>query len=192
MPKCPRQVQGEREKKNIAKFVHHAIDLHVTNEKAPTTSCKKGCSHCCQQMVFVTDDEAELLYEELNNQSNGVIPHSKMVYLQEQAKYNAGDVFDFWRLPKEKSSCVFLSEEDTCTVYENRPAACRLFSVTSDPKMCSKEETLKGGGLVDRSFSLSGELWASAALGVQKEANKTLPAALLEQIDKNQKKNSVS
>eukprot|EP01128_Nolandella_sp_AFSM9_P002827 TRINITY_DN13229_c0_g1_i1.p1 TRINITY_DN13229_c0_g1~~TRINITY_DN13229_c0_g1_i1.p1 ORF type:complete len:335 (-),score=88.54 TRINITY_DN13229_c0_g1_i1:132-1076(-) len=143
-------------------------------------SCRKGCNHCCQQMVFVTDEEAQLLAMRLKDKYGDNIPEKVVSYMRKQAAYSSEHTAEFWALPKEESSCVFLAEDTgECTVYEDRPMVCRNFYVTSPPNDCSKE----ANAYIDRHVSTGGELWASAALNVANTRHEPFPQMVLESLN---------
>lgn len=47
-------------------LIHNAVDSTLLFERnlkdEKPISCKKGCNHCCHQLVWATEDEADLLY----------------------------------------------------------------------------------------------------------------------------------
>jgi len=98
-------------------------------------------------------------------------------------RFEAHQALDFWALPKAESACVFLNQNGDCDVYEDRPAACRTFAVTSEPHLCSKEASKSGDGMVDRTFSLGAEAWSSAAINLPGVAHDPLPLLLLKALE---------
>lgn len=104
--------------------------------------------------MWATEDEANLLYKIFRARSSlnpqvvsdcAFLPSQVIDRLREQARYEPHQALDFWSLPKEKSACVFLDNEGLCSVYQQRPASCRGFQVTSHPSFCSKELSTKPG-----------------------------------------------
>lgn len=131
------------------KGIHSKIN--TTHSKAVRIAASRWCSSlmmkrhcyyrpCCQKRIppsarkYVTALLRSLSFSRVQVLS----------YLKEQAKYDTATIFDFWRLPKEQSACVFL-KDDLCSVYAKRPAGCRTLQVTSDPQKCSKSESLHQG-----------------------------------------------
>jgi Fe-S-cluster containining protein len=132
-------------------------------------------------------------------------------YLKEQAKYDAGTIFDFWRLPKEKSACVFL-KDDLCTVYAKRPSGCRTLQVTSDPAKCGKDQSIHEGVWqfsarwrfldafsfipnfveINKKIVVSAEVIASAALALPKTEYEPMPILLLKKYEEFKKNNTFS
>jgi Fe-S-cluster containining protein len=165
------------QKEKRAEFIYSQIDkaMVVDKKDKEKVTCKKGCSHCCQQMVFVTDDEANLLLPLLLKENETLSPQT-LDYLTEQSKYDTGTIFDFWKLPKEKSSCVFL-KDNVCTIYPKRPNACRTLQVTSKPDNCSKDKPIHTE--IQKKVNLDAEIWAAAALGMPKTVTDTMPKIIL-------------
>mmetsp|Transcript_22148 Transcript_22148/g.24736 ORF Transcript_22148/g.24736 Transcript_22148/m.24736 type:complete len:195 (+) Transcript_22148:197-781(+) len=126
-------------------------------------------------MVFITSDEAKLLYRRMKKAGGPTKEQLQLLHLQ--ANYGADDVDKFWKKSYETTKCVFLSDEGACTVYKYRPAACRTFMVTSKPFRCSKVNSEKGDGMVLRHYNLGMEIYATAADNVQDTM--TLPEGIL-------------
>jgi len=178
-----------------ATYVHKTIDFTMAHEITEAQkrkeyrpiSCKKGCNWCCQQMVFITSDEAEILVNKLEEQHGSKIPPETINYLKQQALYGEERIDVFWTLPKEKSACVFLSENGTCSIYADRPSSCRTFQVTSHPKLCSKGAS----ATVDRDVPVSAEIIASAALGMPGQVYGPLPKLVLQEIEKRKREQTL-
>lgn len=171
------------EKGKRAETIHESIDEVMAahnKQDQDVISCKKGCSHCCQQMVFITDDEATLLLQTMLPEENSTLSPQVLSYLKEQAKYDTATIFDFWRLPKEQSACVFL-KDDLCSVYAKRPAGCRTLQVTSDPQKCSKSESLHQE--INKKIVVPAEIIASAALALPKTEYEPMPILLLKKYE---------
>jgi Fe-S-cluster containining protein len=126
-------------------------------------------------MVYITKEEASLLVSKLEQR---VKTEPQIIsYLKQQAQYNEGQIDQFWKLPKDKSACVFLNLDGLCSIYKDRPSSCRNFMVTSNPSQCSKTSSL-----VDKYVSISGEVIASAALGMPNQIYEPMPISLLKEM----------
>lgn len=96
--------------------------------------CKKGCANCCHGQVSILSEwEIELMIEGAKNNNIKI----NWDHIQEQIKYT--DPYDYLKIPKEIRKCVFLNENNECTIYDNRPLKCRNLLVTNDTKGCDEE-----------------------------------------------------
>uniref|UniRef100_A0A6B2L7B7 YkgJ family cysteine cluster protein n=1 Tax=Arcella intermedia TaxID=1963864 RepID=A0A6B2L7B7_9EUKA len=162
-----------------AQYVHSLIDQNLkedTIKNKDNISCKKGCNWCCQQMVFITSSEAELL---VNRMKEKGIQTEDIKHLKAQSLYGEENVDEFWALPTEKSSCVFL-KGGLCSVYEDRPSPCRTFQVSSHPSQCAKN----GPGIIDKVISVGSEIISSASIGMPNQKSGPLPRMVLEELEK--------
>ena len=92
-------------------------------EILPFTACRKGCSHCCNIAVLMSDVEAQRIGEHIGRKpvKTGAFP-ADVKALQKQ----------YFGVP-----CTFL-KGGRCSIYEVRPLACRLhFNMADEPLMCS-------------------------------------------------------
>ena len=129
--------------------VRHAIDA------GQTVSCRMGCAACCRMLVPLSAPEAFALREYLEQ-----LPLDRRTYLFNRLSdtkdrlSQAGlwdrlnDVAEASRtVPDEeldpinqsyyalRISCPYL-ENELCSIYEARPAACRELLVTSPAELC--------------------------------------------------------
>jgi Fe-S-cluster containining protein len=118
-----------------ARFVHHIVDdcnreVFAHPMVAKLSPCKVGCAGCCHTQVGITEDEAALLAERVED---GV----KINYalLDQQIKMG-NNPEDFYKLSYENRRCVFLGADDACLVYNDRPSVCRTNSVLGDASQC--------------------------------------------------------
>ncbi|TKB59565.1 MAG: YkgJ family cysteine cluster protein [Nitrospira sp.] len=141
----------------IRRFGEEAQALEVARStdagKAP--SCHKGCAACCRMLVPLSAPEAFALGEWVGSrpmdQQDRIVARlaeaktrllsqglwerlSELCNAPEQPKDDALEMMNreyyALRLP-----CPFL-EEEVCTIYEARPAACRELMVSSPPERC--------------------------------------------------------
>lgn len=119
-----------------ARTVHARVDAATAPfaalrpEALKAVRCRKGCAHCCRIRVDVTADEAELLAELVRAGAAHPDP-SRLALQRDWATPEA-----FVGRPRVEAECVFLGEDGACTVYEDRPSACRALLVASDPELC--------------------------------------------------------
>jgi Fe-S-cluster containining protein len=156
------------------KAKEYGEDLKIT--------CKKGCSHCCHKLVYVTPDEGMLLARKLLTLENGELSQKTLDNLEFQASYEPHQQLDYWMLDEKKSKCVFLAADQSCRVYSNRPANCRILRVKSPAYNCSKVATMRGEDEIDQNLSLMGEVLISSAYDLaitEKRSVLTIPQAIL-------------
>jgi Fe-S-cluster containining protein len=122
-----------------AKLVHRKIDIELDKFKstlATKASCRAGCYACCEStIVMCTDDEADLLASMIKRGEIHLNAEARerIVTLAAAAKPE-----DWRKLPREQRRCPFLglTHVGMCGVYENRPASCRKYFVSSPPRDC--------------------------------------------------------
>jgi hypothetical protein len=103
----------------IPAFWRVADDVMAVN--GDDVACKRGCAHCCHIAVLISEDEAKVIGERIGRKPRAV-PGRK------DAKG-----FDFGY----HNPCTFLSDRGECSIYENRPLACRLqYSLDTDALLC--------------------------------------------------------
>lgn len=131
-------------------------------------SCKAGCGACCRQPVPISEIEvyqiAELVESmpeprrsEIKNRfAEGVAHFKKIGWFDSMNKYYRRDEpLESKELAKkamktvlsyfyEGIPCPFL-EDESCSIHQNRPVACREYLVTSPAANCAKPtaETVK-------------------------------------------------
>ncbi len=134
----------------VAKVVHSGNDI----------SCKKGCSACCQGiMIPVSPPEALALAQMIDDLPG---EHRERIERRLTSTWERltesgmlGPLQDLAESPRQRSDedidpinrayyalrlpCVFL-ENDSCSIYDHRPAACREHMVTSQADLCQNME----------------------------------------------------
>jgi hypothetical protein len=84
-------------------------------------ACKAGCSHCCYAAVLLPHAEADVIGRRIGRKP-----------AKAKKRKNAQDVPYGYDHP-----CVFLGDDEQCTIYENRPTVCRVhYSLDVDALMC--------------------------------------------------------
>lgn len=110
-----------------AEIVHELVDHFnkpiFENETVQKMSpCRQGCAHCCHNEVSVTEDEIDL-----------IITHTELkidlTMLEKQKE-------KFSELSYEDRGCIFLDEDESCTIYPLRPSVCRTNAVIGNPEQC--------------------------------------------------------
>ena len=116
-------------------------------------SCKAGCGACCRQLVPISEPEAHELaavVAAMPEPRRGVVL-GRFAAAREKLRA-AGLLEDVAQLPPAGSdkktelglayfgqgiACPFL-EEESCSIYPDRPLVCREYLVTNDPKHCAQ------------------------------------------------------
>ena len=114
-------------------------------------SCKKGCGACCRQPVPIAEIEAHQLVGLVENMSEPRRSQIKQRFRDACLRFQ--EIGWFERLENcteqkelektvlryfyEGVACPFL-ENESCSIHEARPLACREYLVTSPAKNCSE------------------------------------------------------
>lgn len=133
-----------------------AMSFKATEEAGKPISCGKGCAACCRQVVAISALEARELmklverlpepirsrvrqrFTDARRRLAAEAPHliPRLQYPREFPLDTAATfemAREYLRLGIE---CPFL-EEETCTIYEERPVTCRQYAVVSPPEHCA-------------------------------------------------------
>lgn len=121
-------------------------------EKSVFISCKKGCAACCRQLIPITHIEAKGIIDMISK-----MPEQRQKTMIEKFEVcseklsQAGlyeKVKNIGNLSKDELTtlgieyfklqipCPFL-ENESCSIYKNRPLACREYLVTSPAINCA-------------------------------------------------------
>ena len=111
--------------------VHELLEIEIQKASSVKSTCRAGCAACCHFEVEITSDEAEILSELVASGEKAI----DQVALFAQAARSSQDAL--WAEGRTRENkCVFLSAENQCGVYENRPSSCRRLLVTTPPSEC--------------------------------------------------------
>ncbi len=133
----------------------HQLAIHNTMQTGATISCQKGCAACCRMMIPVAPPEAFALRTVVE-----ALPSIKKKPLLERFQsaqktlreagleeglhrlaFSEDQVTDDELEPLNRAyyalrmPCPFL-EDEVCSIYEQRPSACRELLVTSPAELC--------------------------------------------------------
>ena len=127
---------------NMAKYDHHI-------------SCRKGCGACCRQPVplaeieiyhiaHVVEQLSEPRQSEVRKNFEHAVAHFREMGWFEEME-NCEDEEEMKQIAskyfKEGVACPFLDEE-SCSIHNDRPVACREFLVTSPWEHCADPSVL--------------------------------------------------
>lgn len=114
-------------------------------EEAKKVSCKRGCFACCCEALYVTRDEALLLYEEHILKR----PPEEQELIKAAVKRNVEKMRLNGETKKKKAVaseylklwlvCPLLKDGE-CSVYKDRPHGCRVHFTNGDPAICADPE----------------------------------------------------
>ena len=139
----------------VFQTLSEAIQADVASgleEEGKRISCRAGCGACCRQLVPITKIEARYLAELVDSmpeprQSEIRSRFAEVIRRLEEAGILETLRHPEWVLPETKEKlgltyfglgipCPFL-ENESCSIYENRPLVCREYLVTSPPEHCA-------------------------------------------------------
>jgi len=130
--------------------------------------CDSGCYECCHQMVTATLAEGVAIVDQLNELNPRATDFAKnAVPLFEKASAQFTSMAVDPKVTMEswfanRTRCVFLTEENRCLVYANRPITCRSYMVLEGSD-CRTENagamvpTIDNRELIDASKSVGAE-----------------------------------
>lgn len=117
----------------LQKFTDALINKY--KDQDPTSAditCKRGCHHCCNIAVAITDGEAKLILSKARK-NNIRIDKEK---LKKQSRYTNKN----WHtLSNDNIGCVFLKNGE-CQIYDYRPIICRVHFSVSPIELCAVQE----------------------------------------------------
>jgi Fe-S-cluster containining protein len=131
------------------------LEIQQATAAGQTISCRKGCAACCRMLVPVSAPEAFALREYVEQLPTdrrtpllNRLSDTKERITREGLWDRLADVAEASRpVPDEELDpinqsyyalripCPYL-EDETCSIYEARPAACRELLVTSPAELC--------------------------------------------------------
>ena len=127
------------------------VASQMTQQAGKTISCRDRCGVCCQQLVPLSQAEAYYFHHVIRNlppdrrrraQDRFAATRRRMAETGLMDKMNSWDSLDRdqrYGLAADCFNlhlpCAFL-EDDSCSIYPDRPLVCREFLVTSPPEHC--------------------------------------------------------
>ena len=177
-----------------------AISTAHAQAEGKEISCQKGCTHCCRQLVPVSPLEARRLAEVVAAMSEPRRTEVRERFVRAIERLESAGLVDP-RAPKGRAAlvskestssaawddvsrryyelridCPFL-EGDLCSIYEERPIACREYNAVTDPSLC---EALDPGIEIAPRPSPMGDVLTkvTAELTGKRQAGVPLPLAL--------------
>lgn len=115
-------------------------------------SCRKGCAACCRSMVPISQVEARRVRELVESLPEAQRSQIKARFAEALGRLEQAGLLDKLRNREQWTdaenrkvqpqyflqgiACPFL-EDESCSIYRDRPASCREFLVTSPAENCS-------------------------------------------------------
>ncbi len=115
-------------------------------------SCRKGCAACCRSMVPISEVEARRLRELVESLPDPRRAQVVTRFAEVLCQLDEAGLLDKLRTREQWTdlenkkvqveyflqgiACPFL-EDESCTIYGDRPASCREFLVTSPAEKCA-------------------------------------------------------
>ncbi len=133
------------EKSAIRRAVRH---LKVVHDKAAEVfdparieagvgeplACKKGCGHCCHQLVALSMVEALAIYDVIKDDPWKLQRVARWSAEQADLIMSQGVTEATWF--RRGTRCMFLGDDSTCGIYETRPVACRTLTALGSSDHC--------------------------------------------------------
>ncbi len=150
-------------------FVDTAVEAFVGENE--TISCQAGCGACCRQPVPLAEFEAYQIAELVDNLPESRRTKVKNKFAEACEKLEniewSKRLSEVLNTPEAKEkikklaleyfsqgiACPFL-EEESCSIHQNRPIACREYLVTSPAENC-QNPTPENIDLIDLKFKTS-------------------------------------
>lgn len=117
-----------------------AVWLGAREESGKKIFCKEGCADCCTLFVQTSLPEALIIGEALNVEQVDKLEN----YISRQQESFAGEGEFLAILRKQRSTlgpCPFLDEVSCCSIYAQRPLACRALLSTKPAAWCGVDFT---------------------------------------------------
>lgn len=175
-----------------------AISVEHAAAQGKTPSCRAGCAACCRQLVPIAPMEAQALASAVATMPSKRRAEVRRRFAEAVARMEAAGLLDA-RAPKGRSAlvsaaepgkaawddvsaryfaaridCPFL-EDESCSVYAERPITCREYIVTTPAAWCDELSTQVEA--VERPARLS-EALTDAEAKINGAAPQAIPLAL--------------
>lgn len=150
-PRAAARDRANTELRKLVGRVHEAVDDFHARNMDPRVTCRAGCAHCCETVVFA--DAAEGLYI-VANEAEAVRRAMPRIVEQERILDRTFTEGEIKALPYIGGGspeledvgaryrdlgmkCAFLDAADRCSIYASRPLACRTHFSLEEPEKCA-------------------------------------------------------
>lgn len=137
----------------LQSLVNQVVDVSVKllESRNKTVSCKAGCGACCRQIVPISDIEAHAIAEVIERMPEERRAHVMARFADAEQRLaaikpldqmieavNGANRYEFAvEYFKFGVACPFL-EDESCSIYPDRPLICREYLVHTPVENCSK------------------------------------------------------
>jgi Fe-S-cluster containining protein len=147
-------LRGYEEEERLPRILQMVEQYNQKGKIKNKITCSAGCFACCQVPVGATDLEVDFALQAAKKKNVDINLEALKMQIN-----NIKNI-EFWNDETNPfKDCVFLKEKK-CSIYEERPLACRLHLVSSDPKQCNHD--------TKKVIILSSEILVTALMNVQK------------------------
>lgn len=162
--------------RQLVAYVHARVDQeHAKPEKRhPDEQCTDGCASarrgCCSTIVLVGLVEAEYLAARQPAAVAAALPALREAHRRISEVITVDDVSSMFadKVAEQRVAaayhaldlpCPFLSADNRCGVYADRPLACRTHFVLSPPEECEASGVNERHITLDKGTRLSAQEW---------------------------------
>lgn len=144
--------RGNARLRQLVGFVHAQVDAaHASPERQHAgVRCTEGCAcapaGCCGLLTLVEDVEAQYIVDRNPETVRRVLPALLEADRRISEIMTAGEVGDMFddrvagKYHRAGIVCPFLGADRRCSIYRDRPLACRTHFVLSEPVECTALE----------------------------------------------------
>ena len=129
------------------------IGVKAVESQGKKVSCRAGCGACCRQLVPIVEDEARQLHAVIDRLPEPRRSEVRARFAEARLRLEEAGLLDALQHPERFADdelrpvglryfhlgipCPFLNEE-SCSIYPERPIACREYLVTSCATHCAE------------------------------------------------------
>ena len=132
-----------------------AETFKVVARSGETVSCRAGCGACCRHMVAISEVEARRISEMIDTMPEPRRTAIRTRFAEARERLEQSNLLDRLQNPdtvtdeeygplaleyfSQRIPCPFL-ENESCSIYDERPITCREYLVMSPSENCARPE----------------------------------------------------
>lgn len=120
----------------VLEAIRRVEQVIAANPDPVRHACKRGCGWCCHQPVFLTAPEAVVVIAHLRATRTNEQLAGLRAELAARLAERRTQIEDR-RLLTAGTPCIFLDEDNACTIHDARPLICRGF-LSSSAEACAE------------------------------------------------------